>query len=363
VNAREGSSPQQVVVDVNVEETTTGSLSFGGTYSTSDGFGAAVEFRERNFLGRGQSFQLGVSTAASTREYTLKFVEPAFLGRDVAFGLNLSYAETDNYSGDYDTAIGIFQPSLEFPVSENGRLGLRYTFDHSELTDLESTVGALITAEAAQAGLWQQSLGYTYSYDTRRTGLNPNAGVLLEFGQDFGVTENDDNFIKTAVRAVAQTKVLNEEITLRAVFEGGALNYSGGSGSRVTDRYFMGSNVMRGFQYGGIGPREVNAGSSVNDALGGNYFAVARFEAEFPLGLPDEYGITGGVFYDIGSLWGLDSTNSDTLYSDFSTRQVVGFSIFWATAIGPLRFNFPEALHKETFDETTNFDLTISTQF
>ncbi|HKK96730.1 MAG TPA: BamA/TamA family outer membrane protein, partial [Marivita sp.] len=143
--------------------------------------------------------------------------------------------------------------------------------------------------------------------------------------------------------------------------EAGALSYSEGS-SRVTDRFSLNSNRIRGFQGGGIGPREVGPGD-VNDALGGNYFAVARFEAEFPLPVPEEYGISGGVFYDIGSLWGLEETNENVLYDDFTARQVIGVSLFWDTPLGPLRFNFSEAVATEEFDETQAFDLTISTQF
>ncbi len=362
VEAREGSTPQQVIVDVDVEEQPTGSLSFGGTYSTQTGFGAAVNFKERNFLGRGQVLSLGVSTTTDNREYSFGFVEPRFLGRDVAFGLDLKYAETDDSSAEYDTASGTFSPSFSFPLSENGRLSVRYTADYTDITRLDSNIGSLITAEAARGPLWQQSLGYTYSFDTRRTGLNPNAGVLLEFGQDFGFDDDSNSFLRTSVRAVAQTKVLNEEVTLRASFEGGALNYSG-SGSRITDRFVLNSRLMRGFEFGGIGPREVDSANGVDDALGGNMFAVARFEADFPLPLPEEYGISGGLFYDVGSLWSLDQTNANVLYADATARHVIGASIFWTTAIGPLRFNFSHALEKEKFDKEATFDLTISTSF
>ena len=361
VEAREGSTPQQVVIDVDVEEQPTGSLSFGGSYSTSSGFGAAITFSERNFLGRGQRLALGVTTGASSSNYSFSFTEPAFLGRDLAYNINLSYLETDNDSAEYDTAIGSFSTGFTFPVSENGRLNLRYGARFSEITSLSDSVGSIITAEADQGQVWNSFVGYRYSYDTRRTGLNPNAGVLFEFGQDFAGLGGDSTYVESKLRAIAQTKVFNEEITLRATLEAGALSYSEG-GSRVTDRFSLGSNLMRGFEGGGIGPREVGPGD-INDPLGGNYFAVARFEAEFPLPLPEEYGVSGGVFYDIGSLWGLDETNDNVLYDDFTTRQVIGVSLFWDTPLGPLRFNFSEALSKEEFDEEQTFDLTISTQF
>nr|WP_106299205.1 outer membrane protein assembly factor BamA [Marivita geojedonensis] len=361
VEAREGSTPQQVVIDVDVEERPTGSLSFGGSYSTSSGFGAAITFSERNFLGRGQQLALGVTTGVDSSNYSFSFTEPAFLGRDVAFNLNVNYLETDNASAEYDTAIGNFSTGFTFPVSENGRLSLRYGARYSEITNLNPEVGSIITAEAERGEVWDSFVGYRYSYDTRRTGLNPNAGVLLEFGQDFAGLGGDSTYVESTLRAVAQTKIYNDEITLRATLQAGALSYSEGA-SRVTDRFTLGTNLMRGFEGGGIGPREVGPGD-VNDPLGGNYFAVARFEAEFPLPLPEEYGVSGGIFYDVGSLWGLEETNANVLYEDFTARHVVGVSLFWDTPIGPLRFNFSEAISKEDFDEDQSFDLTISTQF
>jgi outer membrane protein insertion porin family len=361
VEAREGSTPQQVVIDVDVEEAPTGSLSFGGSFSTNGGFGAAISFSERNFLGRGQRLSLGINTSEDTATYNVSFTEPAFLGRDVAYNFTVNYLETDNDSAEFDTVIGNFSTGFTFPVSENGRLNLRYGARYSEITNLSPEVGALINAEAERGELWDSFVGYRYSYDTRRTGLNPNAGVLLEFGQDFAGLGGDNTYVESTLRAIAQTRVLSDEVTLRATLEAGALSYSSGS-SRVTDRFSLNSSRMRGFEGGGIGPREVGPGD-VNDALGGNYFAVARFEAEFPLPLPEEYGVSGGVFYDIGSLWGLDETNDNVLYEDFTARQVIGVSLFWDTPLGPLRFNFSEALASEEFDETQSFDLTISTQF
>ena len=361
VEAREGSTPQQVVIDVDVEERPTGSLSFGGTFSTTNGFGAAITFSERNFLGRGQQLSLGVTTGVDSSNYSFSFTEPSFLARDVAFNFSINYLETDNSNAEYDTAIGNFSTGFTFPVSENGRLSLRYGARYSEITNLNTTVGEIITAEAARGQIWDSFIGYRYSYDTRRTGLNPNAGVLLEFGQDFAGLGGDSTYVESTLRAVAQTKVFNDEVTLRATLQAGALSYSEGA-SRVTDRFSLGSNLMRGFEGGGIGPREVGPGD-INDPLGGNYFAVARFEAEFPLPVPEEYGLSAGVFYDVGSLWGLEETNANVLYDDFTARHVVGVSLFWDTPIGPLRFNFSEALSKEQFDEEQTFDLTISTQF
>lgn len=354
VDAREGSSPDQVVIDVDVDEAPTGSLSFGGNFSTDAGFALLANFSQRNFLGRGQAVDLSFQGGEDNRNFSFSFTEPRLLGRDLAFGVDMSYNTTEGQNANYDTERASFRPRIAFPVSENGRLTLFYQYDYADIKNVTSA-STFILDDAGSVGT--SSLGYTYSFDTRRTGLNPNAGVLFRFGQEFGV--GDSTYIETTAAVSAQTKVLSEEVTLRATIEGGMLNYADGE-SRITDRYFLSSRTMRGFQPGGIGPRD----ATTDDALGGNIYAVARLEAEFPLGLPEEYGITGGVFLDYGSVWDIGrATGGNVLYDDFTPRTVAGVSIFWTTPIGPLRFNFTEPLDVQDGDQTKSFDLTISTSF
>lgn len=367
VQAREGSAPDQVIVDVEVVEKPTGSLSLGGAYSTNGGLGLVIGIKEDNFLGRGQKLALSISGASENKVYSLSFTEPAFLGRDVAFDFDIGYRETESNYANYDSTIANFRPGFSFPLSENGRLGLYYLGQASEMTATSgATIGGIVTAEIAQGDVWNSALGYKYTFDSRRTGLNTEAGWLLEFGQELGGLGGDADFIKTTGKAVAQTKILHEEVTLRASIEAGVLTYNGAYQGRSIDRFNIGSGIMRGFEPDGIGPREYDSVAGVNDALGGDMFAVARIEAEFPLGLPEEYGITGGLFYDVGSLWGVSDTAAATgsvLYEDFSARHVIGVSMFWNTPIGPLRFNFSKALRKEDQDQEQTFNLTIATTF
>ncbi|WP_050927785.1 outer membrane protein assembly factor BamA [Aestuariivita boseongensis] len=365
VEAREGSSTDQVIVDVDVEEQPTGSLSLGGSYSRNNGFGIAIGLQETNFLGRGQTVGVTWSGAEDAEQYVFSFTEPYLLGRDLRFDLNIGYVEEQSGFSNYDSDRLFFQPSLSFPLGERTRLSVRYFFNESEMKTRPGAVtSATITNEIAQGSLSATGIGYTFSYDSRLVGLNPNAGVLFEFGQDFAGLGGDNEYIKTSARIIAQTRVLNEEVTLRASLEGGALSWSGTNASRVTDRFLLTPAIMRGFEPAGLGPRDQSAG--VDDAIGGNLFAVARFEAEFPIGLPEELGIRGGVFYDIGNLWDLKDANTaggTIVGANGSFRQVIGLSLFWDTPLGPLRFNFTHALEKEAFDKEQTFDFTLSTTF
>ncbi len=353
VDASQGSSTEQVVVNVDVEETPTGSLSFGVTYGTNSGGGILLGYSETNFLGRGQSLNVNVTATRDSEEYVLGFSEPALLGRNLRFKLNGEYKTTTQADSNYDTEIATISPALEFPVGEQTRLELRYRVAREGVVNASST-SDLIIAEAARGNELTSGLGYTLNFDTRNAEL-PNGGFLLRFGQDFAGLGGDVNYVSTNALAVAETKIFNEEVTLRAVAEGGAITSLNGYTSRVTDRFFD-AGGLRGFERNGIGPREAG------DALGGNMFASVRFEAEFPLGLPEEYGITGGAFVDMGSVWGLDDVGS-AQGVDRALRSAAGLAILWTTPIGPLRMNFSRPLQKESFDISQDFELTLSTKF
>jgi outer membrane protein insertion porin family len=151
-------------------------------------------------------------------------------------------------------------------------------------------------------------------------------------------------------------------VSLRATLEGGALNMLSGNSRRI-DRFGLNSRQLRGFEGNGVGPRDLTDAGTAADALGGNYYFAARFETAFPIGLPEEYGITGGLYYDIGSVWGLDNTLGGVVDDDMHIRQTVGVSIFWDTQIGPLRFNFSHVLDAQEYDRTRSFDFTVEARF
>jgi outer membrane protein insertion porin family len=370
VSTREGSAPNQVIVEVAVTEKPTGSLKFGANYNSAVGVGLLASFSEANFLGRGQTTSFGVNTTSSTRSFNFAFKEPSLYNRDLSLSFGLDYQGTSKSNARYDTRAIRFDAAFGFPVSESGFFTPKFFYETEELSKVTAT-SKVINGEAEEARRKTLGMGYTYSIDNRRTGLDPKAGMFLRLSQDFDLT-GDVRFVRTGVTLGGETYLRNEDFKVTASLQGGALNFLSGNSSRVTDRFFLGSGLFRGFSPGGVGPREFDNISSINDALGGEYYAVARFETQFPIGLPEEYGIELGAFFDAGSLWGLSSTHvgsgskarpSTILYDDFTLRAVVGVSIFWNTPIGPLRFNFTDAVKKAEHDVEQSFDLTVSTSF
>jgi outer membrane protein insertion porin family len=363
VNTEPGSSADQVLVNVDVVEQPTGSLSLGASYAGATGAAFTLAFSERNFLGRGQTVGLNVTVGDDDQLFSAFFREPGFLGRDLGFSLRAVYnRSTASGTSAYDTNAWAITPALDFPVGEYSDLSVRYLIGQDEVFGVSPNSSVIIQEEADLGVLTTSAVGYTYSYDTRTGGLDPLGGILLRFGQDFAGLGGDENNVRTDFLALAERRVWNEEMTVRVAFEGGILAMFDDETSTVVNRYF-GNNKVRGFERNGYGPRDLTAVNQ--DALGGNYYVAARVESEFPLGLPEEYGITGGLFLDAGSVWSLNNTagTAGPVDDSFHLRATIGASIFWDTPLGPLRLNFMQAFIKEDYDRTQDFDISVSTEF
>ena len=370
--SRQGSSPEQVIVDVNVEEQPTGSLSFGASYGVATGVGFNASLSEKNFLGRGQQLDVSFATGSGTQSSGITFVEPYFLGRNLKARAQVWYNTTDRLNSDYNTRTVGLLTGIEFPVSENGRLELRYKLSKDTLYDVDDITPDPDTGELEgsspilykeQGGYFTSALGYTYSYDSRSAGLDPLTSYRLRFSQDFAGLGGDVKSVTSTLYAGLESRAWRPSVTMLAEFEAGAVHMLGSDDSRLLDR-FTGNGKIRGFEPNGYGPRDLYAPNE--DVLAGNYFWALRTELQFPLGLPEEYGITGGLFADAGSVWGLDNTAGafgNEVDDGMKIRAAIGASLFWTTPIGPLRFNFSHAVKKEDYDDVQNFDLTISTKF
>lgn len=367
VEAVEGATPESVIVKATVEEKPTGSLSLGASYGKADGIGFAIALSESNFLGRGQFLGVNLNIGSTNASSNISFAEPALLGRDLRFSFDLLYARSEANYATWDSRRAQLDLGLEFPLSETMRLQALYTLNSTKLVYPSGGAVAplpdspILLAEAARGSEIGSGLGYLFSWDSRRTGLVDRTAYVVRFGQTLYGLGGDQKYLKTELFAGLQRTVMGGDVNLRAEFEAGAIA-SNGAGSRATDRFFL-TSKMRGFQPFGLGPRDTGAVS--NDPLGGNMYFVARAEADFPLGLPEEYGIRGGVFMDVGSVWGLDRVaGAGGLVDDsMKVRAAVGLSLLWDTPVGPLRFNFSRPLRKEAYDKPQNFDLTISTKF
>lgn len=370
VEVQPGSAEDRVVVQTRVEEQSTGSLSFGLGFSSIDSLGGSVSLTERNFLGRGQLVRLAVSATQARQTYDFAFVEPYFLGRHVEAGINVYHIEVDQVDeSDYETRRTGFAPSFGFPIDENSTIRLRYRLEREDISETPDDASPLVVADEGERFI--SSIGYDYTLDFRNDKNEPTEGFILELNQTFAGVGGDAFYLRSEGSIKGYTSFFREDVVVSLELAGGAINGFGSEDLKITDRFTLGGDSFRGFEASGLGPRDTNTiGSTTYDAaLGGNYYAIARADVSFPVGLPEEYGVYGGVFADTGSVWGLDNTSyseSGTTYTvddGFALRSTAGVSLFWSSPLGPLRFNFAWPILDEDEDNTRFFTFSGGTRF
>ncbi len=358
IETEPGSAEDRGVLKIRVEEQSTGSLSLGVGFSSSAGPIGNVRLSERNFLGRGQTVNLQATASGDTQIYDLTFIEPRFLDRDLLVGSSFFFRQdnrNDESSFQVDTAG--FRPRIGFPLSEDLDLQVNYEFRYE---DVDPAGDASPAIQADDGAHYTSSVGYRLTYDLRNDPVEPTSGYLLDFNQEIAGLAGDSRFVKSSGSAKTWFGFLDKSVVASVEVEAGALVMLHGD-SRVTERYFLGGQSFRGFAPQGMGPRDTTS----DDALGGNYYAVSRFEVSFPLGLPEELGIFGGVFVDAGTVWHMDRTSfaGATIDDGLDLRVAAGPLLFMDTPLGPLELSFGFPLVKESFDEKELFRLTIGTRF
>ena len=354
-----GSSPDRTVVEVNVEEQSTGELSFGAGYSTNEGPIGNVSVRERNLLGRGQDLRTDFVLSGNRSQLNLSFTEPYFLDKNLAAGLDAFHTETDRRgesSFEERSTGGGFRFGWDW--DEYLRQTVRYTISDDQMFNVKSTASPAI---AAQAGSAVSSLvSQQISYDRTDSRYNPTQGYYFKVQNDVSGLGGDTHYVRTRISA-AYYQPLFTDLVASASVEGGHIFSYDGSNIFTTDSFFLGGTSLRGFKSGGVGPRDI----TTTDALGGDKYFAGTLQMSFPLGLPEEYKIRGRVFSDFGSLWDSDWSNTPgaNVIDKFSVRVSAGAGLTWDSPFGPFAFDLAYPIIKEDFDETEYFSFSVGTRF
>ena len=208
-------------------------------------------------------------------------------------------------------------------------------------------------------------VGQSLLYDKRDNRMNPRKGFYISLSQDFAGIGGDIKTLKHEGSAGYYIPTINKNFVLKFMARGGMIE---GLGQDVRSNYnfFLGGNNFRGFEFAGMGPRAVINGSAKGgDSIGGKTYYVGTTEFMFPMGLPKELGINGILFNDIGTVKGVDQVNKEgsDVVSSNSIRSSVGFSLAWASPLGPIRLDFAKVLKKEEYDRTQNFRFSFGTSF
>lgn len=364
-----GSGPEQVNLMTSVVERATGEFTLGGGYSTDAGFLIDAGIRERNLLGMGLDGRIGGTLAQKRSQLDLSVTDPHFLDRNLAAGADAFLINRDlRFVAGYRERRAGFTLRTGYEINDRLRQSWGYSLIDRDITDINPDASTLIKEQAGRSLLSQVST--TVTYDMRDSRIEPRSGYVVRVGGDYAGLGGDVEYFRT--RADGQYYIpferwLNDpEYVLVLAAGGGILSPIGSKDDRIVDRFFLGGENLRGFRLGGAGPQDLSTG----DSLGGQVLWTTSAEMRFPLPLPNELGLIGRAFVDVGSLSGLPSSYSNqALYpgarvvdsADPRVGAGVGFS--WRSPIGLINIDFGKAIVKKDYDKTQLFRLGFGTRF
>lgn len=356
VQAEPGDAPDRSVVTVNVQEKSTGELSFGAGFSSLDGPLADVSITERNLLGRGQDLRLGFTISARRQELDLSFTEPYFLDRNMSAGIDVFRRTTDfQDESSYDEKNTGFGLRTGYSIAEDLSHSVNYRLSFDSIRNIPSDASRFIKSQEGDSV--KSVIGHSVLYDRRDNRLEPSEGYFVGAGQDFAGIGGDVNYLQHVLRGGYYYPITEDWV---ASVSGRVGHMFGlfGDDVRVNDRFFLGGASLRGFETSGVGPRDL----STDDALGGNIFYTTTLEVSTPLRFIEDVDIRGRIFTDIGSLFSVDDEGPEV--ADVRRpRASAGIGFSYVSPFGPIRVDFAQAYLKESFDKTEFFRFSFGTRF
>ncbi len=376
IEQKQGSAPDRIILEANVEEKATGELQLSAGFSSVENFILQASIRQRNFRGKGQELRASVSYSSYSQSIELGFTEPYLFDRNIAVGADVfrrdlnsfNYVNSDRQTTFEQLTTG-FQIRAGVPITEYLSASFRYGLSQDDVT-LEPTLfftdsngdgirgnSPADDCDPLLAGRYlcdalgsrtTSSVGASLIYDDRDNRVRPTRGQSIVGSLDFAGLGGSVKYVRGRLNASKHWRVLGDFIFTMSG-EGGYIhsleNRSSTPGDgiddvRLTDRFFLGEPQIRGFDIRGVGPRvvrsstvpgldangnpineivEVTNGRQTDDAIGGRAYYLGRAELEIPLGSgARELGLRPSIFVDVGAVF---KVTQPLLLTDLQTQR------------------------------------------
>lgn len=381
IEQKQGSAPDRIILEANVEEKATGELQLSAGFSSVENFILQASVRQRNFRGKGQELRASVSYSSYSQSIELGFTEPYLFDRNIAIGADIFRRDLNSFNfvnnsreTTFEQLTTGFQVRAGVPITEYMSASFRYGLSQDDVTlepslyftdSNDDGIRGNSTADACDpliAGRFlcdalgnrtTSSVGASLIYDDRDNRIRPSRGQTVVGSVDFAGLGGSVKYLRGRLNASKHWRVLGDFI-FTAKAEGGYIHPLENRGSeadgiddvRLTDRFFLGEPQIRGFDIRGVGPRvvrsttipgldtngnpineivEVTNGRQTDDAIGGRAYYLGRAELEIPLGSgASELGLRPSIFVDIGAVFKVTQPLllTDAQTQSFGSRQV-----------------------------------------
>lgn len=350
-------------LQIDVIEGNTTSVNIGGGYDTSRGLIGNFNINEKNFRGLGQSLSLDINKNISDLDVMCDFFEPyisakwsgglglfAYLrDRDNRYHKNLFTKKTKGYYG-----------SVGYQISNHWLLSLNHSFKINEISDVSKNSSTFIKQQQGKYSV--NTVGHKIRFSNTDNSYYPTRGFDLSFGQNLAIPWGEARFLKNDFSGYFY-KTLKKGIIWQTVFKAGYIRGYSKKKVRIEDRYFLGSDEIRGFDFQGIGPRD----AASKDALGGQQYVLLKLQLERNLPFLREIDLKASVFVDNAILHKLENLTSapglNIVANDSSIRCSVGAGLSWMTPFGSMRVDYGIPVHYDKNDRVKRFRFIVGGEF
>ncbi|CAA7620459.1 Outer membrane protein assembly factor BamA [Magnetospirillum sp. LM-5] len=357
-NVPSETSPDKTIIKVDVAEKSTGELMFGIGWSSQAGPLLESSLRERNLLGKGQDLKVSGQLGTRRTSAELSFTEPYFLDRNLAAGFDLfSITRKMQRESSYDSNTTGTALRAGYNIHENLRQDIKYMIKRDQVENIKSTASTYVQEQLGSSMM--SSIQQTLLWDYRDSRIEPTEGYYFRINNEFAGLGGTQKFIRNNFGA-GKFFPIDEGVVFSLTGNAGFMNGWGDNKIRITERYYLGGETLRGFEPMGVSPRDSGSG----DALGGLWQYHGTAQLKFPLGLPQEFGVAGQVFTDVGSIGETESyTDKTGINQASSVRASVGTGISWKSPMGPVAVDLAVPVMKEAFDKDELFRFSFGTRF
>jgi len=346
----DGKADNSKIIEINVEEKATGEVMAGAGFGT-DGGSISFGVKENNYLGKGIKFNTDLTLNAESIKGQIGITNPNYKNSDKSVYTNIQVIEIDRLKDfGYKTNKQGFALGSNFEYLDDLILGLgTSTFYEKIETDSSAS-----TRQKTQSGdYWDTFIKINFDYDKRNQKFKTTKGFRSYYNIDLPVI-SDTNTLTNSYDYKYYTDLFEDNVTSASIFFKTANSLSGDD-IKLSERLFVPSRKLRGFEGGKVGPKDGE------DFVGGNYVSSININTSIPQLFPNAQSFDFVFFLDAASLWGVDYDSS--IDSDLSIRSSLGFGIDWLTVVGPLNFSIAQPITKENGDITETFRFNLGTTF
>ncbi|WP_440925334.1 outer membrane protein assembly factor BamA [Candidatus Pelagibacter sp.] len=346
----DGTAKNSKIINITVDEKPTGEIMAGAGLGNEGGT-FTVGVKENNYLGKGLAVEANGTVTPETFKGKLSVIDPNYKNSDKSMFFNVQAIEIDRITDfGYKANKTGFELGTDFEYLEDLNLALS-TRSFVEKIETDSTASA--RQQKQEGNYWDTFLKFRVNYDKRNQKFRPSDGFVSNLSFDLPII-SDTNTLTNSYTYKVFTDLYENNITSMSFYIEAA-NSITGDDIKLSERLFIPSRRLRGFESGKIGPKDGN------DFIGGNFATAINFNSTLPVIFENAQNLDASLFVDIANLWGVDYDSS--IDDSNKVRSSIGIGIDWFSVVGPINFSFTETLSKKSSDITESFRFNIGTTF